>query len=336
MACPHVSGEAALIWAQNPNLTNSQVKNLITSLWDPCTAYPGHGSISPTGGRVNVYRALRAAGLYRDYFDLNQDGTLDLLFENHTTGEMAAWYLTGTGGVSVRGGAYIRDANGTAHPQDPAWPVVGTGDFNSDGHLDLLFHNPTTGQLSVWFLGGTGGVVAQTGAYLSSSQVVGWSVVGLGDFNQDGKLDILWTNPTTGQLALWYLDGIVNNQVQVKSAVYVDNSGDTPIGPARGVGDFNQDGVPDVLFENLTSGAMEVWYQSGTNGSVTNGYAAISQAQSPAYPVELPHRGMVEPLLNRAKEKEAARKSGLPRFLWRCGGSFHSASWSWPSWSWWP
>src|SRR5581483_10230200 len=170
--------------------------------WDPYTPYMGR-TISPTGGRVNVYRALRAAGLYRDYFDLNQDGTLDLLFENHATGEMAAWYLTGTGGFNSDGhpdllfqnhstgqmavwylgytdGAVIQSAAYVNQSQVTSFPAVAAGDFDGDGHPDILFHNPTTGQLSVWFMGGTGGVVAQTGAYLSASQVVGWSVVGLG------------------------------------------------------------------------------------------------------------------------------------------------------------
>ena len=59
MACPHVAGEAALLFAQNPTLTNSQVKNLITSNVDPYTPYSG--GIAAGGGRMNVYKALLAA-----------------------------------------------------------------------------------------------------------------------------------------------------------------------------------------------------------------------------------------------------------------------------------
>ena len=60
MATPHVAGEAALILAQNPALTNSQVSALITSNVDPYT--PSSGGIAAGSGRINVYRALLAAG----------------------------------------------------------------------------------------------------------------------------------------------------------------------------------------------------------------------------------------------------------------------------------
>lgn len=55
MACPHVSGEAALIWSANPMLTNADVKALILNNTDPYTPYNGR---TIAGGRVNVYRAL--------------------------------------------------------------------------------------------------------------------------------------------------------------------------------------------------------------------------------------------------------------------------------------
>ncbi len=61
MATPHVAGEAALIWAQNPALTNAQVVSLIESNVDPYTPSQGDG-IAPNAGRINVLRALQGAG----------------------------------------------------------------------------------------------------------------------------------------------------------------------------------------------------------------------------------------------------------------------------------
>lgn len=61
MATPHVAGEAALIMAQNPSLTNSQVRSLIINNVAPYTPYSGR-NIASGAGRINVYRALQAAG----------------------------------------------------------------------------------------------------------------------------------------------------------------------------------------------------------------------------------------------------------------------------------
>jgi hypothetical protein len=36
-----------------------------------------------------------------------------------------------------------------------------------------------------------------------------WQIVGTGDFNQDGKIDILWRRYSDGMNMIWYMDGIV-------------------------------------------------------------------------------------------------------------------------------
>ena len=48
-----------------------------------------------------------------------------------------------------------------------------------DGKADLLWHHQGDGRLYVWFLGGTNGVVSQTGRYLTPSAFTdtSWKVV---------------------------------------------------------------------------------------------------------------------------------------------------------------
>jgi thermitase len=60
MACPHVAGEAALIWAQYPLLANVDITNIITANVDPYVPFFG-AEIAPGAGRINIYRALQAA-----------------------------------------------------------------------------------------------------------------------------------------------------------------------------------------------------------------------------------------------------------------------------------
>ncbi len=61
MACPHVSGAAALVWSHAPNLTNQQLRTILETNVDPYQPYSGR-TIAPNAGRLNVYRALQAAG----------------------------------------------------------------------------------------------------------------------------------------------------------------------------------------------------------------------------------------------------------------------------------
>ena len=55
MATPHVSGAAALLWADNPTLTSQEVKEILLSNVDLIPALNGK---SVTGGRLNVFNAL--------------------------------------------------------------------------------------------------------------------------------------------------------------------------------------------------------------------------------------------------------------------------------------
>jgi thermitase len=61
MACPHVSGAAALIWSHAPSLTNQQLRTILETNVDPYNPYAGR-TIGSGKGRLNVYRALQAAG----------------------------------------------------------------------------------------------------------------------------------------------------------------------------------------------------------------------------------------------------------------------------------
>ena len=35
-----------------------------------------------------------------------------------------------------------------------------------------------------------------------------WTIAQTGDFNGDGKSDILWRNTTTGETAIWFMNGL--------------------------------------------------------------------------------------------------------------------------------
>ncbi|MGE0357581.1 MAG: FG-GAP-like repeat-containing protein [Burkholderiales bacterium] len=75
-----------------------------------------------------------------------------------------------------------------------------------------------------------------------------------GDFNRDGKPDLLWRNTANGATYIWHMDGV--------SFVPPDQLL-TVIDPAWKLvasADFNGDGHLDVVWRNASSGSTFVWY----------------------------------------------------------------------------
>ena len=93
----------------------------------------------------------------------------------------------------------------------------------------------------------------------------------MGDFNGDGKPDLVLQNVNSGQIAIWYLNGVTVTGGQYVSA--------TP-GPGwhvAGVGDFNSDGKPDLVLQNSSSNQIAIWHMSGA--TILSGlYASVVPA----------------------------------------------------------
>jgi len=85
------------------------------------------------------------------------------------------------------------------------------------------------------------------------------NIVGVGDFNGDGKADILWRNSSTGVVTMWLMDG-----TNMTSWAPIVGSGNTDWTVA-GVGDFNGDGKADILWRNSSTGMVTMWIMDGTN-----------------------------------------------------------------------
>ncbi len=86
-----------------------------------------------------------------------------------------------------------------------------------------------------------------------------WRAVGTGDFNDDGRSDILWQNASSGQVSIWEMDG----SSLIGGGAVGPNPG--PAWRAIGTGDFNGDSHSDILFQNTSSGQVSIWEMSGTN-----------------------------------------------------------------------
>ena len=127
------------------------------------------------------------------------------------------------------------------------WQVVGQGDFNGDGKADILWRNDADGSTVIWEQNGGQVLVAEhsTSAY-APARLDRWPAIG--DFDGDGKADIVWRNATNGNVASWLMNG---------TTVLTSSTATFGIMPltwsVAGTGDFIGDGKSDILWRD-TSG----------------------------------------------------------------------------------
>ena len=96
---------------------------------------------------------------------------------------------------------------------------------------------------------------------------------GVGDFDGDGRSDILWRH-TNGQVAIWHMAGGVR-------AGESNPGGNNPVTWAiQGVGDFDGDGRSDILWRDL-NGRLAIWFKGEM------GRAAYPSYQNVPGPVDL-------------------------------------------------
>jgi hypothetical protein len=128
--------------------------------------------------------------------DFNGDGFADILWR-YADGQVVIWFM-------VRGVKVDEARPGDPDPQH-VWAIQQVGDFNRDGRSDIL-RRSVNGFLEIWFSGDH-----NTAAFPAYQNVPGpvslsWQIQRVGDFNHDGRSDILWRE-SGGQLAIWFMNG---------------------------------------------------------------------------------------------------------------------------------
>jgi hypothetical protein len=94
--------------------------------------------------------------------------------------------------------------------------AVTTGDFDGNGHSDILWRNDN-GMVSIWDNGQIGGAHVISGAGVVAST---WHFAGTGVFDGNGRDDILWRNDN-GAASIW-------DNAQIGSAHIISGAGDVP------------------------------------------------------------------------------------------------------------
>jgi hypothetical protein len=225
------------------SLMNAALYPDIDSVWPDDIA-----GVQALYGRPAAQPATRGA-------DFNSDGHTDIVWSNGCTGEHVIWNLN-----RAQYGGY------TSLPSvdpDALWVIAGTGDFDGDGHTDLLWRSLTTGEVGLWLMQGT---QAREYSPLPTVPDPYWQIGGAGDFNGDGMPDIVWRNYTTGQVGIWLM-----NRQHVTSYAPLPSVPD-PSWNIAGVADFDGDGRTDLLwvrnhgyFGDPSDNDLAMWSLDGTH-----------------------------------------------------------------------
>jgi len=209
-------------------------------------------------------------GLTPDNFGGN--GLSGVLWRQATSEILVQWSMNGPVITASQLNTYL----GTPIQPDASWNELGTADFNGDGKTDILWqHND--GALAIWSMNGS--VISNGGFVTSQGQTVhlgpSWSLAGTGDFNGDGNADMLWRN-SNGSLAEWLMNGTTITASQAPtfqgSAVSPDSSWSV-----IAAGDFNGDGMTDLLWRQSGTGALMEWMMNGSQ--ITSSQAVSFQGK---------------------------------------------------------
>jgi hypothetical protein len=213
-----------LVFAYHPEMggQNTFAVQLTTAdgVYGPATAY----QINPNTGIEQLVLG-----------DFNNDGAIDILvsaydgnFYLYQNDQEGKFTLTGTF-------AFTTNNNGTYTA------VTTVGDFNHDGLTDIAF--VFAGRLYVWFGNGNGGFTPGPSMGVNGSSPM------LGDFDGDGKADLLLTdlaNPTQA----WVLYGDGTGHFPKTTTITFSTPASAPANTTYvnfSVGDVNSDGKSDIL-----------------------------------------------------------------------------------------
>src|SRR5579863_4019548 len=125
----------------------------------------------------------------------------------------------------------------------------------------------TNGDAGLWLTTAGGGFTTVDFGVISND----WQMQGAGDFNGDGKADILWRNNVTGQVGEWLSKpgtGYQGFTMPIIATVATSWK-------IQGIGDFSGDGLADILWRN-TNGDTGIWLTTSTGGFTTVDFGVIS------------------------------------------------------------
>ena len=152
------------------------------------------------GGMAPISTDYKLAGVG----DFDGNGRDDILFRG--TGEHQGHFLLHETQAPKPGGPDMATIGSKIFDPGPDWTVLTIGDFNGDKKADIAWqHTNGAGEVdgrSIWLMDGSRII----GGDMIYNPGVDWEIRGAGDYNNDGKTDLLAFHKPSG----WYAEYLMN------------------------------------------------------------------------------------------------------------------------------
>lgn len=223
------------------------------------------GSITPGSFAAKVDFITNLKPYYVGIHDLDGDGKPELIVSNNDSDNVSIFKNTTTTGV-INASSFAAKVD-FATGENP-WNVA-IDDFDLDGKPDLAVVNDVSNTVSVLRNQTTTGSINTASFTPAVNFATGAFPIGIDskDLDGDGKSDLVITNQTDNSISIFQNTSTVGS-ITAGSFVKIFNLS-TGLDPySVSIGDLNNNGKPDVVVANLSSGSLSVFDNISTVGSI--------------------------------------------------------------------
>ena len=167
------------------------------------------------------------------------DNYSDVVWQNPATNKAEIWKMNGE--------TYDEKTYPLPNAPTSTSKLQSVGDLDADGHPDLIWRDPESGQNQVWLMRYTNVVQVKP---LEQRADKRWTIGAVADFDGDDHDDVAWHNAATGANEIWFHR---DTNHEGTWALPSTSAG------IHGAGDFNGDDVPDLFLHDRATGQNTIW-----------------------------------------------------------------------------